>query len=87
VDVFSGLYADRRTVAGDRNCTIGFGGTSSECARITPLLANPVGACRQLPIDFYILKDTDPAWKTDVKGVVFENQFVRIISCERSNGK
>jgi hypothetical protein len=87
VDVFYGLYADRKTVAGDRTCTIGFGGTAAECARVAPLLASPAGACRQLPIDFYILKDMDPAWKTDIEGAVFENQFVRIISCERSNSK
>jgi hypothetical protein len=85
VDIFYGLYADRKTVAGDRNCTIGFGGTVAECAKVRALLASPGEACRQVPIDFYIVKDTDPAWNMDLPGVVFANKFVRIFACERSN--
>ena len=38
IDVFSGLYADHRIIAGDRTCTTGFGGSSKECAPLVNVL-------------------------------------------------
>ena len=94
VDIFSGLYADRRIVAGDRTCTIGFGGTPAECAPIEAQLAmlfsGKTADVGDLPSGFCIVKDTDPVWRQPhswawTRTLVFANQFVRIFACDRSN--
>jgi hypothetical protein len=93
IDIFYGLYADRKTVAGDRSCTIGFGGTPAECKPIVTIITRAFGgqtelaeACRALPAGFYVVKDTDPVWSQANSWVwrrqpVFANQFVRIFAC------
>jgi hypothetical protein len=97
LDIFQGLYADRNIVAGDRNCTTGFGGSAGECAPIVAELGKLFSAqtglthaCQTLPADFYIVKDTDPIWNQTRSWVwneppVFANEFVRIFSCAASN--
>jgi hypothetical protein len=99
VDIFSGLYADRNILAGDRTCTAGFGGSARECAPLEAVLTKvftgetDFGAtCQIFPADFYIVKDADPVWKQSGSWAwnqkpVFANQFVRIFACDRSNSK
>jgi len=97
VDIFSGLYADRRILAGDSTCTIGFGGTASECAPLESRLAQLFmgqadfpQTCSALAADFYTVKDTDAVWHQSkswawTQQPLFANQFVRIFECPRSN--
>ena len=97
VNIFSGLYGDRNIVAGDRTCTIGFGGSAGECAPVnaleTKLFAGKTtfaDACQALSAGFYILKDTDPVWRQKgswawTQTPVFANDFVRIFKCSKSN--
>lgn len=91
IDPFSGLYADRNLLAGDRTCTIGFGGSAAECAPIVALLSNVyTGNAPPAPLaDFYIVKDTDPVWREPhswnwTTTPAFANQFVRIFAISRS---
>jgi hypothetical protein len=95
IDVFSGLYGDRRIIAGDRTCTTGFGGSADECAPVMALLTkvfsgqtNLSDACPLLPADLYIVKDTDPAWGHAHSWIwrqqpLFANQFVRVFACTK----
>jgi hypothetical protein len=97
VDLFYGLYADRGTVAGDRSCTVGFGGNPVDCTffetKLTKLFKgedSPESACPSLPVKFVTVKDSDPVWKMPGSWVwtatpVFANQFVRIFACGGSN--
>ncbi len=97
VDAFSGLYGDRKIVAGDRTCTVGFGGDREECASIEKFLTKVfdgetdlAAACPELTAGFYIVKDADPVWTQPrswvwTKEPVFANQYVRIFGCARSN--
>ncbi len=80
-DIFHALYADRNTVAADKSCTIGFGGSASECIAAKGNLTTLSRACQAFPITFYIVKDTDPAWTTWTEKPAFANKFVRIYSC------
>ncbi len=80
-DIFYALYADRNTIAADRSCTIGFGGTASECIAAKANLTTLERACQSFSINFYIIKDTDPAWNTWTEKPVFANPFVRIYAC------
>ena len=93
IDIFSGLYADRNIIAGDRSCTIGFGGTAAECApineRLTALFAGRDPFEAACAADFYLAKDTDPVWTQPNSWVwmqtpAFANQFVRIFPCRGS---
>jgi hypothetical protein len=97
LDIFYGLYADRPTVAGDRSCTVGFGGTPSACAPIEAQLSSLfagkgdfAAVCQSLPAKFYLASDTDPVWNQPKSWVwmekpVFKNEFVRMFACKRSN--
>jgi hypothetical protein len=97
IDVSSGLYGDRRIIAGDRTCTNGFGGSSKECAPLVNVLTKVFNgqtelsaACPTLPGTLYIVKDTDPGWRRPNSWIwrqppIFANQFVRIFSCATSN--
>ncbi len=81
-DIFYGLYADRKTIAADQNCTIGFGGAASECTSAKANLTTLSRACQAFPISFYIVNDTDPAWHYWTESPAFANQFVRIYKCQ-----
>lgn len=97
IDVFSSLYGDRNIVAGDRTCTIGFGGLANECAPIeaelTQLYAGRkryAEVCELLPASFYVVKDTDQVWANSHSWIwterpLYANQYVRIFGCDRSN--
>jgi hypothetical protein len=80
-DIFYALYADRNTIAADKNCTIGFGGSASECTAAKANLTTLERACQAFPITFYIIKDTDPAWNIWTESPLFDNHFVRIYKC------
>ena len=95
-ETFWGLYGQRQTVAADRACGTGFGGDSDECAptyaRLDQLFSHGTSesfaaACRALPVDFFIAKDTDPVWHDRSSWVwnrpaIFENDFVRLFPCQ-----
>jgi hypothetical protein len=81
-DIFYGIYADRKTVAADQSCTIGFGGSASECSAAKTKLNTLRSACLAFPISFYIVKDTDAAWNSWTESPAFANQFVRIYKCQ-----
>jgi hypothetical protein len=94
-DNFYGLYAQRQTLAGGKGCLTTFGGDPEDC---TPLMqrldsffaggsSETLGAaCRALPVDAFIAKDTDAAWRDKASWVwktppAFQNGFVRIYFC------
>lgn len=103
-DSFYGLYANRQTVAENISCGTVFGGDPQQCRPIsTRLIAlfsagdnsssqSFVLACRSLPVDFFVAKDTDGAWKDQHSWVwtrtpIFANGFVRLFPCpDRSGG-
>jgi hypothetical protein len=97
-DTVYGLYANRQTVAEEPGCATVFGGDPRECipvmARLTSLF--PVNgnsnspsfeaACKNLPIDFVVAKDTDQVWSDRSSWVwnrtpIYANQFVRLFAC------
>jgi hypothetical protein len=97
-DTFYGLYANRSTVAEDRECAATFGGDSKECPPLQKILeplfaSNPPAesfesACAALPIDFLVAKDTDAVWGGEGTWVwrrqpVLANRFVRVFRCGR----
>jgi hypothetical protein len=94
-DTFFGAYGDRQTIAVGYVCGSSFGGDAKECqstmAVLKPLFAGGgtqalADACRKLPMDFVIAKDTDEAWHEASSWVwanapVYSNQFVRVFAC------
>ncbi|MGA8025926.1 MAG: hypothetical protein WB992_02190 [Bryobacteraceae bacterium] len=99
-DSFYGLYANRRTVAEDSSCGTVFGGDPRQCGPISAILAALFSegdgsssqsfllACRSLPIDYFVAKDTDQAWNDPDSWVwtrppIFANDFVRLFACPR----
>jgi len=68
------LYSERRTVAANLSCGIGFGGDAKLCPPIMselqrlypapglPAVASIDDVCTNLPVDLMIAKDTDSAW-------------------------
>jgi hypothetical protein len=94
-DTFFGAYGERQTIAVGYICGSSFGGDPQECqstmAVLNPLFAgggNQVlsDACRNLPMDFVIAKDTDTAWHETSSWVwtgtpAFSNGFMRIFAC------
>ncbi len=94
-DTFFGAYGDRQTIAVGYLCGSSFGGDPQECqstmAVLAPLFAGGgtqvlASACRNLPMDFVIAKDTDNAWHETSSWVwtgapVFSNSFARVFAC------
>jgi hypothetical protein len=95
---FYGLYGQRQTMAGGKVCLTTFGGDPLDCTplllRLAPLFAGGTSdrldaACRALPADAFIAKDTDGAWRDKTSWVwrtspAFQNSFVRIYFCHSS---
>lgn len=97
-DTSAFLYADRQIAAGDSKCLAVFGGDASLCPALMAKLAllYPAkgerasagidGACRSLPVDILVAKDTDAAW-SDPHGWVwtekpiFANRYFRAFRC------
>lgn len=94
-DTFYGAYGHRQTAAVGGACTTVFGGDPRECAPLmaaasalfagggTPAIES---ACRSLPIDVVVAKDTDAAWRDRTSWVwsatpIFHNDFVRLFAC------
>lgn len=73
-DLYFGLYSDRQTVGGMRDCGAVFGGDPASCRPIisplAKLFSHPEPAdfeavktvCRSRSIDALLVKDTDPIW-------------------------
>ncbi|HMD70069.1 MAG TPA: hypothetical protein VKF41_01930 [Bryobacteraceae bacterium] len=94
-DTFYGAYGHRQTAVLGAGCTSVFGGDPRECAPLMPVASGlfagggtPVlnSACRSLPIDFVVARDTDAAWRDRASWVwsghpVFRNDFVRLFAC------
>jgi hypothetical protein len=97
-DTFFGAYGDRQTIAVGYVCGSSFGGDSQECASTMAVLkplfvgAGPQAlsdACRKLPMDFVIAKDTDEAWRERSSWVwsgvpVYSNEFTRVFACRKA---
>jgi hypothetical protein len=94
------LYSQRQIVAANLDCLAAFGGDSSLCpsmlasldrlytARGEPAPASIREACRSLPVDVFMAKDTDAVWQDRQSWVwreqpAFENRFVRMFQCVR----
>jgi len=97
-DTFYGLYANRSTVAEDRECAATFGGNSKECQPLQKALGSLFAShptadsfdstCAALPMDFVIAKDTDAAWRGEDnwmwrRAPLFANRYVRMFRCGR----
>ena len=94
-----GMYGERQTVAGGKGCLTTFGGNPDDCApalrQLDPVFTSGTleafaAACRALPVDFFVAKDTDPAWHDKTSWVwteapLFQNSFVRIYACPRKH--
>jgi hypothetical protein len=97
-DTFYELYANRRTLAQDSTCTTVFGGDPRECIPILERLKEVFSggpdtssqaftlACKDLPIDVLVAKDTDEVWADRSSWVwrrtpIFANHFVRLFAC------
>jgi hypothetical protein len=94
-DNFYGLYGQRQTMAGGKGCLTTFGGSPADCAPLLQRLNSFYdggasetleAACRALPVDVFIAKDTDVAWRDRASWVWksaprFANGFVRIYFC------
>ena len=92
------LYARRQIAAADLSCLAVFGGDQSQCpalieklAYLYPAKGEPAAtsietACRSLPVDILVAKDTDAAW-ADAHGwvwnekPVFANRYFRVFRC------
>lgn len=91
-------YADRRAAAADLACNVTFGGNPPLCApiisrlqQIYPAAGRPVSAglaeaCRGLPVDVLVVKDTDPVWADPNSWVwreppQFANSYFRVFVC------
>ena len=97
-DTSAMMYARRSVVAGNLGCLAEFGGDASVCrgliAKLTPLYpdqgqpaaASIAAACRSLPADMFVAKDTDAAWADRDGWVwkerpVFANRCFRVFRC------
>jgi len=93
------LYADRQIVAANQGCLTAFGGDPALCPPIQAVLDRlytPPGqpapesvadACRSLPVDVLVAKDTDAVWRDPRSWVwrdrpLFGNAYVRLFGCE-----
>ena len=91
-------YADRRAAAADLACNVTFGGNPQLCApivsRLQAIYAVPgrtvstglEEACRGLPVDVLVAKDTDPVWTGANAWVwreppLFANSYFRVFGC------
>jgi hypothetical protein len=82
-------------VAEEVLCGTAFGGDEEECKPIVVrlrqlyLAGTPedlASACRTLPVDAFVARDTDAAWRERSSWVwtsrpEFQNEFVRIFAC------
>ncbi len=90
------LYSDRRAAAASLDCITVFGGDPKVCAPIVARLRSLYPArqapgtleeaCRDLPLDVVVAKDTDPAWRNPASWVwkerpVFSDAYVRLFAC------
>jgi hypothetical protein len=97
-DTVYGLYANRQTVAEDGACATVFGGDPRECVPVMAQLSGlfPVdgdstsqsfeAACKGLPIDFVVAKDTDQVWGDRSSWVwnrapIYASRFIRLFAC------
>jgi hypothetical protein len=94
-DTFYGAYGHRQSVAVGVACGSMLGGDPRECTPLMPVLAGLFAggggqlfesACRTLPIDVVVAKDTDTAWRDRSSWVwtghpIFYNDFVRLFAC------
>jgi hypothetical protein len=94
-DTYFGLYGQRQTVASNTLCGTEFGGDFGECKPILARLRQVYSggkaealenACGALPVDVFVVKDTDAAWRERSSWVwtgrpVFQNEFVRVFAC------
>ena len=95
-DTFYMLYSNRSALAGNTDCAATFGGEEKDCSPILDIL-KPVfaraaladsldSACAALPVDYFVAKDTDAAWRSAQSWVwkrtpIFANDFVRVFRC------
>ena len=96
------LYARRQIAAADTGCLTVFGGDPSQCpalvaemaslfpAKGEPAAAASESACRSLPVDILVAKDTDAAWADRHGWVwtekpVFANRYFRVFKCPRAD--
>jgi hypothetical protein len=100
-ETFWGMYGQRQTVAADEGCGTGFGGDPDACApvfdRLNQLFVKGTpesldAACRSLPAEVFVAKDTDPVWRDRSSWVwkrtaMFENEFVRLVPCQERLGR
>jgi hypothetical protein len=94
-------YADRGAAAADLGCNVTFGGNPQLCVPIVSRLqelysakgpaisANLAEACRGLPVDILVAKDTDAVWGDRNAWVwrqraLFENSYFRVFGCGHS---
>jgi hypothetical protein len=92
------FYADRPILAGNESCLSAFGGSPDLCAPVISKLNAvypPAGqaaprtleaACRNLPLDVLVAKDTDSVWQSRDSWVwsgkpAFANRYVRVFRC------
>ena len=94
-DTFYGAYGHRQTAALGAGCASSYGGDPRECAPLMPIASGLFAgggaevlesACRSLPIDAVVAKDTDAAWRDRASWVwagtpIFQNDFVRLFAC------
>jgi len=92
------LYGERQIVAAEPTCLANFGGDPGLCPPIQrvldtlyPVKGQPAveaigDACRQLPVDIFVAKDTDAVWRDAGSWVwkdrpAFANAYVRMFRC------
>jgi hypothetical protein len=97
-DTAAFLYANRQMVAANEGCLAAFGGDPALCppimavvGRMYPLPGQSApaaiaDACRGLPVDILVAKDTDAVWRDPRSWVwqdkpLFANAFVRLFGC------
>lgn len=91
-------YADRGAAAADLGCNVTFGGNPQLCAPIVSHLQKVyaaagrtpseslIDACRGLPVNILVFKDTDPVWADPNAWVwrappLFANSYFRVFGC------
>jgi len=89
-------YAERQSAAADSQCSTTFGGDPGECAPLAAALKALYAAdadagalqhaCATLPIDLFVAKDIDRAWRNPASWVwqtqpAFANEYVRMFRC------
>lgn len=94
MDVAALLYSERRIAAADEECFSSVAGDVRLCAplvaRLNTLYTTAPesldAACRDLPVDIFVAKDTDPAW-ADRRSWVwntpprYANPYYRVFAC------